>query len=86
MRRTMFVRKGSDLGAAVAHARQIQALTQERAAAQVNLERSYLAKLEAGASVLLLDRALLLLRRLGAEVIVQFPDDPRDPVDGHAGP
>ncbi|WP_230208866.1 helix-turn-helix transcriptional regulator [Nostocoides sp. HKS02] len=74
MARQMLVRSGADLGAAVAEARRLRGQTQDQLAAAAGVERSYLAKLEAGASVLLLDRALKLLRRLGAEVVVQLSD------------
>jgi transcriptional regulator with XRE-family HTH domain len=73
--RTMLVRGADDLGAAVAEARRLRGLTQEQLATQSGIERTYLARLEAGATVLLLDRALQLLRRLGAEVIVQLPEE-----------
>lgn len=69
------VRAGSDLGAAVAEARRRAGLTQQELAERVAMDRTYLARLEAGASVQLLDRALLLLRRLGAEVTVSLPED-----------
>jgi len=46
------------------------------------IERTYLAKLEAGLSTLLLDRSLRLLRRLGARLVVELPVDP---VDGLIG-
>jgi transcriptional regulator with XRE-family HTH domain len=72
--RTMLVRSAGDLGAAVAEARRLKGLTQEQLSAQSGIERTYLARLEAGASVLLLNRSLQLLRRLGAEVIVQLPE------------
>jgi transcriptional regulator with XRE-family HTH domain len=74
--RTMLVRSAGDLGAAVAEARRLRGLTQEQLASQSGIERTYLARLEAGASVLLLNRSLQLLRRLGAEVIVNLPESP----------
>lgn len=84
--RTMLVRSAGDLGAAVAEARRLKGLTQEQLAAQSGIERTYLARLEAGASVLLLNRCLQLLRRLGAEVIVNLPEavssKPGGPDDG----
>ncbi|GAB3267188.1 helix-turn-helix domain-containing protein [Kineosporia babensis] len=70
------VRGGSDLGAAVAESRLIRGLTQEQLSEETGIERTYLARLEAGASVQLLDRALFLLRRLGAEVTVTLPEEP----------
>ena len=75
MTQPFVVRSGSDLGAAVAEARRRAGLTQQELAERVDLDRTYLARLEAGGSVQLLDRALLLLRRLGAEVTVQLPAD-----------
>jgi transcriptional regulator with XRE-family HTH domain len=43
-------------------------------AAASGVERSYLARMEAGLTVVLLDRALRVLRRLGADVVVELPD------------
>jgi transcriptional regulator with XRE-family HTH domain len=76
MARMFTVRSGADLGAAVAEARHSAGLSQQQLAERVDLDRTYLARLEAGASVQLLERALLLLRRLGAEVTVTLPDPP----------
>ena len=73
MARTFTVRTGKDLGGAVREARLASGLTQEQLAEQTGLERSYLAKMEAGLSVILLDRAMRALRLLGAEVVVTFP-------------
>lgn len=74
MKRQMKVRTGSDLGAAVAEARHARSMTQRELAELVNLDRTYLARIEAGISVQMLDRTLRLLRRLGAEVTVTLPD------------
>jgi transcriptional regulator with XRE-family HTH domain len=71
--RTMLVRSGADLGASIAEARLLHGLTQEQLAAASGIDRTYLARLEAGASVQLLERSLALLRRLGADVIVTLP-------------
>lgn len=71
---TMTIRTAADLGAAIAEARGRRELTQEQLARAVAMDRSYLAKLESGKSVLLLERSLRLLRRLGAEVTVTIPD------------
>lgn len=70
MQRQMTVRTGADLGAALAEARRARSLTQQQLAESANLDRTYLAKIEAGTSVQMLDRTLRLLRRLGAEVTV----------------
>jgi transcriptional regulator with XRE-family HTH domain len=53
-------------------------MTQQRLAEEAGVERSYLARLEAGASTLAVERALRLLRRMGATVTVTLPPD-----DGH---
>jgi transcriptional regulator with XRE-family HTH domain len=72
------IRRAEDLGLAVSEARRTLGLTQAQLAEQSSIERTYLAKLEAGASTLLLDRSLRLLRRLGARIVVELPDDPGD--------
>lgn len=70
------IRAGADLGVAIAEARRAAGLTQVELAERAGLDRTYLARLEAGLSVLLLDRTLRLLRRLDATVVVTFPDGP----------
>ena len=79
MRRQMKVRTGADLGAAVAEARRARSLTQLELADSVNLDRTYLARIEAGISVQMLDRTLRLLHRLGAEVTVTLPEPTASP-------
>ena len=74
MTRTFTVRTGKDLGGAVREARLAAGMTQEQLADQAGLERSYLAKMEAGLSVVLLDRVMRALRQVGAEVVVTFPE------------
>jgi HTH-type transcriptional regulator/antitoxin HipB len=74
MTRTFKVRAGKDLGGAVREARLASGMTQEDLAERTGLGRSYLAKMESGLSVVLLDRALRALRLLGAEVVVTFPE------------
>lgn len=68
--RKMLVRSARDLGAAIAEARQRHGLTQEELAEATGIERSYLARIESGRSVILLERIFRLLRRLGVEVTV----------------
>ena len=68
--RKMRVRSARDLGAAIAEARQQHGLTQEELAEATGVERSYLARIESGRSVILLERIFRLLRRLGVEVTV----------------
>ncbi|HEY8544201.1 MAG TPA: helix-turn-helix transcriptional regulator [Acidimicrobiales bacterium] len=85
-RRTWTVRTGADLGRAVAGVRDELGLTQQQLADATGLDRTYLARLEAGASVQLLDRALRALRRMGAEVTISVEtgaDDQAEP-DGEA--
>lgn len=72
--RQMLVRTPADLGAAIAEARRRRGLTQEQLAVSAGVERTYLSRLEAGLSVLMLERALRLLRRMGADVTVTLPD------------
>ena len=76
------IRRPEDLGLALSEARRTAGLTQAQLAHVSGIERTYLAKLEAGLSTLLLDRSLRLLRRLGARLVVELPVDP---VDGLIG-
>lgn len=69
------VRSAEDLGRAIAEIRLQRGMTQAELAALTGLERTYLARLETGLTVKLLDRALRVLRRLGARVTVQFGSD-----------
>ncbi|MFI5843945.1 helix-turn-helix transcriptional regulator [Catenuloplanes sp. NPDC051500] len=71
------VRSGSDFGLAIAEARTVRGLTQAASAELAHVERTYLARIEAGATTLMLDRILKVLRRLGAEVIVVLPEEDR---------
>jgi HTH-type transcriptional regulator/antitoxin HipB len=68
------IRRAEDLGLAVSEARRALGMTQTELAKRSGVERTYLAKLEAGLNTLLLDRSLRLLRRLGAKLLVEFPD------------
>lgn len=76
MQRTFTVRTGKDLSRAVREARVSAGLTQEQLAQQAGLDRSYLAKMETGLTVVLLDRIVRTLRQLGAEVMVRLPERP----------
>lgn len=55
-------------------------MTQSQLAEEANVDRSYLARLEAGATTLALERALRALRRMGATVTVDLGD-----ADGERG-
>jgi transcriptional regulator with XRE-family HTH domain len=80
------VRSGKDLGRAVQQARLAAGLTQEELALVTAVDRTYLARLESGLSVLLLDRALRMLRHLGAEVTVSLPEPVSGSTDRGANP
>lgn len=73
MRRQVTIRTSADFGTAVAEARRMSGLTQLELAEQTGLGRTYLARMESGLTVALLDRLLLVLRRLGAQVVVTLP-------------
>ena len=73
MARTARVRSARDLGAIVAEARQLRGWTQAELAESTGIERGYLARIETGVSVILLDRVFRLLRRLDVEVMVSLP-------------
>jgi HTH-type transcriptional regulator/antitoxin HipB len=79
------IRRPEDLGLAVSEARRAVGLTQAQLADQSGIERTYLAKLEAGLSTLLLDRSVRLLRRLGARLIVELPSEARSDQDNGDG-
>jgi len=67
------IRSAADLSRALAGVRAARELTQSELAEQIGVERTYLARLEAGASPLVLERALRALRRMGATVTVTLP-------------
>lgn len=72
--RTWVVRSGADLGRTIAGVRSASNLTQAELARRAGLDRTYLARIEAGASVQLIERALRALRRMGATVTVTLPE------------
>lgn len=74
--RSYAVRRGGDLGAAVAEARRARGLTQAELAAQLSVDRTYVAAIERGRSNRLMEHVLRALRRLGAEVVVTWPSAP----------
>jgi len=81
--RSYAVRRGADLGAAVAEARHSRGLTQAELAAQLGVDRTYVAAMERGRSSRLVDHLFRALRRLGAEVTVTWPaDNDRGAADG----
>ena len=68
------VRSAGDLGKALQQARLASGMTQEELSEATGVDRTYLARMESGLSVLLLERLMRLLRYTGAEVTVTLPD------------
>jgi transcriptional regulator with XRE-family HTH domain len=62
------IRSVADIGRTIAEARAFRGLTQEELAERTQLERTYLAKIEAGHTVKQLERVIALLRELGVEL------------------
>jgi DNA-binding XRE family transcriptional regulator len=71
--RNWTIHNPADLGRAIAGVRAERGLTQSGLASQVEIDRGYLARLEAGADQLVLERSLRALRRMGATVSVTIP-------------
>lgn len=71
---TAIVRKGEDLGRAVAEIRRQAAITQDEMASKTGLSRSYLAQLEGGRTTPALEHLLRVIRRAGGTVTVTWPD------------
>jgi transcriptional regulator with XRE-family HTH domain len=74
------IRSGADFGRAIAAIRGRRGLTQETTAELVGVPRTYLTRIETGMTVILIERILRILRRLGAEVTVSFSSDKRNGV------
>ena len=72
---TWTIRSGADLGSAIADIRACRKLTQAQLGDEVGLSREYLAQLESGRTVRLLEHLLRILRRSGATVTVTYPSD-----------
>ncbi len=79
--RSWQVRRGNDLGLAIAEARRARGLTQAELADEIQVSRPYLTLMETGRSNRLLDHLLRALRRLGAEITVTWPAPEPDPSD-----
>lgn len=73
--RAWSINNPADLGRAIAGVRAKRGLTQEELARATGIDRSYLARLEAGASPLVLERSIRALRRMGASVTVSIQQD-----------
>ena len=79
------VRRGADLGAALAELRADRSRTQAAMAASVGLSADYLAKIEQGRTTPLLDHVVDALVRAGATIEVTWPDDTALGGDGDQG-
>lgn len=66
--RRYLIRTPEDLGRTVAEARHFRGMTQEQLARRAKVDRTYLARLEAGHTVRQLERLIALLRELGVEL------------------
>ena len=75
---TWAIKSAGDLGRTIAGLRAQRGLTQAELAKQGGVSRNYLAQLETGLTVAMLERVLRLLRRLGAEVTVSAPKPESD--------
>ena len=73
--RNWSIHNPADIGRAIAGIRAEKGLTQAALAKQIEIDRGYLARLEAGASQLVLERSLRALRRMGAKITVSLPVD-----------
>jgi transcriptional regulator with XRE-family HTH domain len=73
--REFAIRHGEDLGRTIAEARAERGLTQEQLATRTGIERTYLARLEAGHVVQQVERALTLLRTLGVTITARLDGD-----------
>lgn len=80
--RSYSVRRGGDIGAAIAEARRARGLTQSQLANELGVGRAYLAAMEAGRTNRLIEHLLRALRRLGAEVTVTWPTTNVEHSDG----
>lgn len=72
---TWTIHSGADFGRAIAEIRARRRLTQAELAREAGLTRDYLAQLESGRSVTLLEHLLRTLLRSGASVTVRYPGD-----------
>lgn len=76
---TWVIHSGADFGLAIAGVRLSRGLTQSELAVRAGLSREYIAKIEAGRTVSLLEHELRTLHRMGARVWVTLPLDDAAP-------
>lgn len=70
--RRFVIRSPEDLGRTIAEARRERDLTQEELAQLTTLDRTYLARIEAGQSTILIQRTLRLFQELGVSIEAQM--------------
>jgi transcriptional regulator with XRE-family HTH domain len=73
-RQRMQVRRGSDLGKAIAALRAQTEMSQADLADVAGLAENYISKIERGRTSSILEHELRILRRLGATLMIEFPD------------
>lgn len=73
--RRFSIRSGADIGRTIAEARLERGLTQADLAKRTGIDRTYLARLEAGHSTVQVDRILDLLGTLGVTVTATLDVD-----------
>ena len=71
---TWRVASAQDFGRALAGVRDAAGLTQEQLAELIGVHRSYVAEIESGSTVQMIERLLRAFRRMGAEITVTLPD------------
>ncbi len=71
MARRWIIRSDKDLGRTIAGLRDLRGMTQSDLSAATGIDRSYLARIEAGHATRMVDRLIQMLRALGAELTVQ---------------
>ncbi|HSS43068.1 MAG TPA: helix-turn-helix transcriptional regulator [Solirubrobacterales bacterium] len=76
--RKWLVHNPGDIGRAIAGVRAERGLTQAQLAEELGIDRAYLARLESDPDQLVLERAILALRRMGATVTVSLPSEKPD--------
>ncbi len=80
MQHEFIVRTGADFGQAASQLRRTRGLTQNQAAEEVGLNRSYVSEIELGRTTRLIDHILRMLRRLGATVTITWDSGTLDKI------
>jgi transcriptional regulator with XRE-family HTH domain len=75
-RRTWVLNSAKDFGKTLAGVRRARGLTQQQLAELTGMNRTYLTRLETKSDTVELQRLVLALRRLGAEITVTLPEGP----------